>query len=613
MSLLDRKAGLGLGLVLAFSVASGAPGENGFARKEPLNLRAARPSAESLPAYGRLELTVNLAATFDNPFDPDDIDLHAVFTSPQGRSMNVNGFLDQPFTRRLEGGSEKLEPAGQPVWKIRFTPNLPGKWEYQVFAKDRSGSGRLPKASFVVTKSVAHGFIRRCGANPRVFVWDDGQPFFGIGENVCWGGQRGSFDYDDWLPALGKAGGNFTRIWMCSWNCALEWAEQGKDERRIGGYHNVGVYSLDNAWKLDTILDIAERNGINVMLCLGTYGEFNEGGYFNEGQWKANPYNVANGGPCAKPEEFWTNPIARKLYQRRLRYLAARYGCRTNLHSWEFWNEAKAPVPWVAEMAQFLKGTGEFQGRPADPYGHLVTTTYGNADVWKIPEIDYTQTHSYGTGNYADHAPVLYNEARNHDRFGKPHWTGEFGIDWRSPDSKYDPDGVGLNLHDALWASALSGDAGAALIWWWDNYVHPKNLYSHFGAIRRFTDTVPWTRPGWKLLKIQAKSAGQTSGDAPGKSPSPRVYGIVNGRTAFAWVQNPESNWKNLYEKKPVAPLRQIELTLLDLSAGNYNVQWWDTWKGEIVRREEAQCAAGTLRLGLGELQKDIALQVLGK
>jgi hypothetical protein len=612
MILVDRKAVLAV-VALSSAVAALAAGENSFTRTESLRLRSVTSNRQTVPVYEPLELTLELSATFDNPFAPEDIDVHAVFTSPRGRAITVNAFWYQLFKRRLEGESEKIEPAGEPLWKLRFTPDCTGKWEYQVHAKDRSGSTGLPKASFVATESPARGFIRRSASNPRVFAWDNEQAFFGIGENVCWGGKRGSFDYDDWLPALGKAGGNFIRIWMCSWNCALEWAEHSRGELRSGDYHNVGLYSLDNAWKLDTILEIAQRNGISVMLCLGTYGEFNEGGYFNEGQWKANPYNVANGGPCSKPEEFWTNATARKLYQRRLRYLAARYGHRTNLHSWEFWNEAKAPAPWVAEMARFLKGSGEFQGRPADPYGHLVTTTYGEAAVWEIPEIDYTQTHSYGTGNYADHAPVLYKEARNHDRFGKPHWSAEFGIDWRSPDNKYDPDGIGLNLHNALWASALSGDAGGALIWWWDSYVHPKRLYPHFGALQRFTDTVPWTDPGWKPLKAEATASGHALNDSAGNTITPRIVGIVNGRKAFAWVQNPESNWKNQYEKKAVSPLGQIELTLGDLPSGKYGVKWWDTWKGKSIGGEDHECAEGGLRLTLKALDRDLALQVVGK
>jgi len=585
-------------LLLAGSALAAA---STLARHEKLELRAALPNHHTLPRYETLELKLDLAASYENPFDPDQINVHALFTSPTGKQVQVNGFLDQPFTRKLENGSEKIEPAGEPFWRIWFTPDAVGQWTYKVSARDRSGTASLPEAHFEVTPSQKPGFIRRPALNPRSFAWDNGRPYFPIGENMCWGGNRGSYDYDDWLPALGQAGGNFIRVWMCSWNCALEWAEQSKGEQRRGNYHGVGNYSLDNAWKLDTILDLAERNGISVMLCLGTYGEFNEGGYFNEGQWKANPYNVANGGPCAKPQEFWTNPAARELYQRRLRYLAARYGHRTNLQSWEFWNEAKAPAPWVAEMARFLKGTGEFKDQPADPYGHLVTTTYGDADVWKIPEIDFTQTHSYGTGNISDHAPVVISEARKHAIYGKPHLMGEFGIDWRSPDNKYDPQGKALNLHNALWASAVSGDAGGAMIWWWDSYVHPKNLYREYAALRPFVEAIPWASGEWRQLNASCTTQGSATNTA-------RVYALTNGRIALAWIQNPASNWKNLYEKKPVPAIRDVTLVLSDMPASHYHVRWWDTHTGKVVKQETVSASNGEVKLSIPVLPDDTAI-----
>ncbi len=475
MKLMCPVRAVSIGLGLGFLIRP-AQADTGLSRKGILAVRAATINREIVPRYETVELTLDLSASYENPFDPEDIDVHALFTSPTGKQIQVNGFLDQPFNRRLEDNAEKIEPAGEPVWKVRFTPDCPGDWKYQVWAKDRSGSMHLPEARFKVTESGHPGFIRRSARNPLVFAWDNGQPFFAVGENMCWGGARGSFDYDQWLPELGKAGGNFIRIWMSSWNCALEWSQAGKGEWRNGEYQGVGVYSLGNAWKLERILDTARREGINVMLCLGTYGEFTEGGYFKEGQWKANPYNQANGGPCEKAADFWTNATARKLYQRRLRYLAARFGPLTNLQAWEFWNEARAPAGWVAEMARYLKGTGEFQKDRADPYCHLVTTTYGSPEVWKIPEIDLSQTHSSGQGNIADHAPVVHEDAQKHAQYGKPHLMAEFGIDWRGPDSKYDPEGLGVNLHNALWASTCSGDAGAAMIWWWDNYIHPKGL-----------------------------------------------------------------------------------------------------------------------------------------
>lgn len=77
----------------------------------------------------------------------------------------------------------------------------------------------------------------------------------------------------------------------------------------------------------------------------------------------------------------------------------------------------------------------------------------------------------------------------------------EFGIDWRAPDTKYDPRGKGINLHNGLWASACSGNAGTAMIWWWDSYVHPKNLYFQFEPLKKFLEGVPWTAHSWETIK----------------------------------------------------------------------------------------------------------------
>jgi hypothetical protein len=569
-----------------------------FALTNELSLKSALPNAASIQKHDLFELTLDLQATFNNPFDPEDIDVQATFSPPKGEEIRVNGFLDQAFSRRLSDNAERIEPTGEPVWKIRFTPSVPGHWRYQVFVKTKTGSASLAPASLEVLDRPSAGFIRLSPKNPLGFAYEDGQPFFGVGENMCWGGARGTFDYDDWLPELAKQGGNFIRIWMSSWNCALEWSRENRGDWRNGTYYGVGVYSLGNAWKLDTILDIAKQHGVQVMLCLGTYGEFNDGGYFNEGQWRANPYNATNGGPCLKSEDFWTNAAARKLYRQRLRYLTARYGHRLNLHSWEFWNEAKAPAGWVAEMARYMKGTGEFSGRGADPYRHLLTTTYGDSAVWRLAEIDFTQDHDYGVGDKPDFAPVAQHLASKNREYGKPHWLGEFGIDWRSPDTKYDTAGEAANLHNTMWASVMSGDAGAALIWWWDSYIHPKRLYSHFKPIRGFVDKVPWTLGKWEALKIEATPRE-----------SVRAYGMHCEGSAIVWIQNTAHNWKNIYARKDIPMLSDGEVVLRDLPPGSYSVKWWDTYKGVEVTGENA-LGDGPVRLKLSALSKDVAVRL---
>ena len=409
-----------------------------FARHDALELRSVNPSGNSVPQYGRFELTLDVRATYDNPFDPEDVDVYALFRSPSGKSLRVNGFFTQPCSRRLVNDMEYIDPLGEPFWQIRFAAPEEGTWRYQVFVKDRTGSCQSPEAAVAVMASASPGFIRTNPKAPQVFAFENGHPYVAIGENMCWATGRGTVDFEMWLASLAQGGGNWIRFFMDRWHCCLEWTPSDQRAWDQGQFYGLGKYNLCNAWRLDTILDMAERNGVYVMVCLGMYSEFTEGGFFSEGIWPMNPYNAANGGPCKKPEEFWTNEQARKLYKQRLRYLAARYGWRTGVFAWEFWNEAYPTTPWVQEMAQFLKGTGPYADQPADPYRHLVSTSYGTADIWGLPEIDFSMTHQYGEGNLADAAITVNADAVKHAAFNKPHLMAEFGIDWRSSDDKYD-------------------------------------------------------------------------------------------------------------------------------------------------------------------------------
>lgn len=460
-------------------------------------LRLGQPDLPQGPIaqFDRLELTLDLAATYDNPFDPDQIDVEAVFRCPDGRRMRVPGFFYVPHDRLEKSGQEHLRRAGDPIWKVRFTPPLLGRYQCLVSATDRTGTVRTKPSHFEVEPSDGRGYVRRSGQSPYYLRFDSGDPYFAVGENVCWAQDAQTLAYDQWFSALGAHGGNYARIWLVRWNMALEWTED--DPRARGTYYGLGRYSLDNAWRLDHVMDVAAEDGIYVMLCLGYHGELmDREGYFGEQCWDQNPYNAANGGPCESPDQFWTDPQARELYKRRLRYYVARWGYSTNVLSFEFWNEVVAPADWVAEMAAYV--------RAIDPHRHLITTTYGYDEVWRIPEIDYTQSHTYGVEDRRhDCVAEISRLCREHTgKYRKPHLVGEFGIDWRSSDSKHDPDGHGTNLHNGLWSAMASRSMGGAMVWYWDGYVHPLNLYHEFRALERFVDGVPWDRLDFQLARL---------------------------------------------------------------------------------------------------------------
>lgn len=440
-----------------------------------------------LAAYRRIEFDVALkggATPYANPFNPDEIAVDATLTGPKGQTMRVPAFWYQPY--KVVNGWPDM--SGQtPRFRLRIAPPASGSWRLVVTAKDRTGVGTSAPLSFSAVSTASPGFVRRAPGSTRYFSFDNGKPYFLVGENVCWAGERGLQDYVEWFGSLGKAGGNFARLWM---------AFQPIESKATG----LNRYDLKNAAYFDQVLELAEGNGICCMMAFGTYGEFNKGGYFNEGRWPENPYNAANGGPIptATPDVFFTDPTARAAYRKRLRYLIARYSAYTSLGFWEFWNEKAGPASWFSEMAKYLKAN--------DPYRHLVTNSYsttGTADVWNIPEIDLTQTHRYGDeGSVRDVAPLILSDSKDHDVYKKPHLMGEFGISWRGPDDKFDPNRTATNLHNGLWSAAFSGQPGGAAIWWWDNYVHPRNLYNRFTGFARFVAQIDWPRRAFEPITI---------------------------------------------------------------------------------------------------------------
>ncbi|MCX7777386.1 MAG: DUF5060 domain-containing protein [Armatimonadetes bacterium] len=505
-------------------------------KRAPLKLRDVKPSAKTLRRYETLELKIDLDATYDNPFDPEQISVEAEIVSPSGKRLRVTGFFTQDFERvtrdRGQGTQEILRKVGEPYFAVRFTPTEVGIYRYRIVAtqfvvsheakaewRNETNSNRtaLRYASCLTTNQIgrvkgdagqerkqvaSNWFTLQVLPNPKAkgFVrkgkflhlqFDDGTPFVPVGLNVCWSGNDLSL-YEKWFSSMGQNGANFARIWLVRWNMGLEWTPGDGS----GMYLGLGKYALDNAWRIDELIRIAERNGVYLMLCLGYHGELADRPlYFGEQAWDKNPYNRKSGGPCDKPSDFWTNPEARRFYKQRLRYIVARYAHSPNVLAFEFWNEVYAPAHWIQEMAQYM--------RSIDIYGHLLTTTYGDDAVWQLPEMDFTQTHWYGDGSQRDCVERIFKIHRLHlQRYRKPFLLGEFGIDWRTSDLTYDPKGNALHWHNGVWSSLMSGGMGTACVWYWDNYIDRLNLWHHFRPVADFVNLVgkAWLQD-WRPLQ----------------------------------------------------------------------------------------------------------------
>ncbi|MFZ4506351.1 MAG: cellulase family glycosylhydrolase [Fimbriimonas sp.] len=522
-----------------------------YSQQSPLALKSVSVITQPAIAMHPVELRVDWSGTFGNPFDPADAALDAVITPPSGARYSIPGFFYVPQSRELKDGKEVVTRAGDPDWRVRFLPKEAGDYSIVVTVRDRSGS-QSKKITVPIKPGSGAGLVRISKRDPRYLEMENGHPFFPIGANVCWGGDRGTYNFDEWFPSYGKAKANYSRLWLSPF-----WSTFALESKASG----VGQIDQAGAWKLDYTVDLAQKNGLFLMICFDSYNILRPRDAYNA--WEETPHNQDNGGPLRIWSDFWTNPEMDRIYRNKLRYIVARYAAYPTVMAWEFWNEVdltgdyKTDVvrDWHQRMARTL--------RTMDPYRHLITTSFsgsaGDKAIDNLPEMDYTQTHHYGI----DPVQAIVSQQYKKVLYGKPHYAGEIGADWRGPDN--DPDGV--QIHDPIWASIATGSAGTGMSWWWDSLIAPKNLYFHYTAAAKFVAGVDFggeqfrpspttislaaaARTGQRFdLDLEPMVASWEASDAnrprtlrlaaSGPIPSTQVPGIQHGLVNHPKLHNP--------------------------------------------------------------------------
>ena len=553
-------------------------------------------------AWERIEFRIEGIPAAANPFDPDTIRVDAAVVLPSRRTMTVPAFWYQEYRRSLQGQTERLSPEGAPEWRLRISSGEAGIHTLTVsVSTNGQWLGQSDPLRFEVAAlplgtttnalglTVARG-PSRVASNRRYFETAEGRPLLLSGACVCWPGTGGTHDYDRWFTAMSEAGENYARLWMAPWAFGIE-AEPGTLRR----------YRLDRAWQLDYVMRLAESQGIGLMLCLDYHGMFEtEPDYWGgNNYWPKNPYSAGQGGPCANQNAFFTTPEAKTIYQHRLRYLVARYGYSSSLFAWEFFNELDnvyryldpaAVVRWHEEMGAWLHAN--------DPFGHLVTTSLtggsDRADLWSLPQLDFTQYHSYGLPEPAT-ALARLSEDMN-ARYGKPVLIGEYGVDWRGWSLPADPYWRGFR--QGLWGAALGGTAGTAMSWWWEE-LDENQAYPFYRSLNEFLRQTRLGDGSWTPIRF-----------ADAGSPPTHVGSLVPGGEPFDVTLVLDSNWG----KKQAG-----ELAVPSPRARNYSASAWNAFFHGATHadlrnpcRFEAWLGEGaSLTLHLNSVSSGAILQVL--
>lgn len=581
-----RLFGGAVGCLVGFCLIAGMPVCHVQAQAPVPSELALKLSSETLETYQRGEIVVEPVPAADNPFDPDCIALDLEVTAPSGRTVQVPGFYYRPFRRKLQGNREELEPQGEGSWRVRWLATEAGRHALTATVTRDGKVVSRGQTTIDVKAGKRHGLARVEPQGNRYFRLDDGTPLFLNGLCVCWHGQRGTYDYDDWLGAYRQAGINYMRLWMWPQAFGIEWDREDR-------LH----YRMDNAWRLDYVLAEAERSGVFVMLCFDYHGIFEvKPDYWNSNNfWPRHPYNAANGGPCATQNEFFTSEQARQLYEKRLRYIVARWSAFPNVLAWEFFNEIdneyayvkhEDVVAWHGEMGRRL--------RSLDPYDHLISSSFTGGserpDLYDLPEMDFAQYHSYNEQHPA--RMTAEKTARFFAKYRKPFFVSEYGTDWRG--WKPDTDPHFRALHQAIWSGAFTGAAGTGMTWWWES-IHTADLYQHWSALNAFLKDTGMGRGDLRPASFESVEGTV----AP--------FGVAAHDEAFIWLLDKACDWPNGAKEADPPAVAGAAVTLAGIGDGVWSVRWWDTLAGKPVAEREVSAVGGKVRLEPPAFQADIA------
>ena len=537
---------------------------------------------------------VNGLPAVTNPFDPAQIRVVASIARPDGTTISAEGFWYQEYSILNVNGQRSTKKIGDPYWQIAFSSIKAGTYSLTIQA-EINGVKNSPLTHSVTTDYATQAKVLTSG---KSFVRDS-RPFVPIAYNIAWANRFEEIEkYDQWFSKASKAGVNVARVWMAAWSLGIEWTDTG-----LGDY----TKRLDRAWILDQVFAIAAKYGIGIDLVLINHGAFST---TTNPEWYSNPYYSSNGGPIATPGEFATNEIAWKFWERRLRYIVARYSAYPSLFTWEWWNEVNFTPISSTDLTSWIKKSNAVLD-VWDPYNTLITSSWSSAaSMQNWDGLDYAVTHVYDPADPIKSLTVQADAMRS-VLPNKPILVGEMGSGSVTEDPFADP--TGLHLHNSQWAATFVGFAGPASYWWWDNYIDPLGLWGHTTGLTKLI----------KDLDIATMQPMRAYG-----IPLTTSLTLANQSTTIGWIRhnNFDRSAKTqlmldaailaLKTKKKIQTVYPIpvsnggNLVIPVAKAGSYKVVYMNTFTGSVVSQQSVSTKTTSVTIKVPKFTGDLAFRV---
>ncbi len=531
--------------------------------------------------YKKFEVSFEIPKMYINPYDFNEIDVTAVFTSPEGEQISVPAFWYEGFM--IDTIAEKIVSNETGKWMVRFTPTIEGMWTYLLYAKDKDGNISSKPRTFEAKEAEqgTKGFIRIHPEQNNRYYFDYSQEsFYVIGFNAdintfyrpsnqgfCWDWDSNSryfpssthdsnhqmdelalyrnyMSFKETIVKSSLAGANAMRLFNDAYYTPVEISKEmnvpgfGKE---LPGFE-IGKYHQGMSWMIDNIYEIAEGYGVAIRHTVWAGN--------HDINWGGRQYAVAQNDD---------------LIKRRLRYQIARWGYSTCYWATTYFNELSDPQNLIGYSESYWEKLTNWL-RNIDPYNHIVSdniTPYlGNVTA----------------GGIDDYAPHFYDKeikkcSNWQEDISKPMIYEEFGAHGQMCTLPLDADS-NADFPRMTFFQALVGNRSGGLTWWTKPYYGYLDLYNKmYNGISAFLKNENIITDGpWEKAEL-----------------------ITNLKDAYDINAMVSENQKKLFiyiirthplEYKENTLCKKGEL-IFKMPEGSYQVEWWNPISGEIIKKTE--------------------------
>ena len=499
------------------------------------------------------EIQVTNDNTYYNPFDFDEIELQAVFTSPTGREIDFFGFYDGDGNGGQTGN----------VWRLRFMPDEFGIWTYTYTWTDGTPGGSGDFLFIGLTNPKNHGHVHVDPNHPRYLIHDDGTPHYWWGANwiscECFGPQS------KW--------GELNLIYVTD-EQFITWLDTLEDYDHNGILLKMGLYPLEDD-KISWDLEWLHREDwlLSEMAARGIYAHINffdtwsrgKGGWDYSTDGDQHVFNVWKSG----------DEGAKKNY---IKTIIARFASFPNVY-WELGNEMEhSPnsgpgfvnqanskyIPWI---------------RQYDPYDLPIGLSEG---VWHDANVDIGFLHQTGSlPSTSWNQPTIMNELVS---------GGISGDLWE--DSTIRNSVNRLAYRRTFWRMFTHGGSGSSEATWYEFTVPPnqavRDVMADQQRLRNFIEVLPVN-----INEMDTDSSFVTSG--PGSYRTRSKHGVAY---VTYFLLNP-------------GQFGSAGTARVTLPEGSYDLIWYDPKDGFSTASTTVYSGGGTVTLSHPAFDEDVVLKVL--